>query len=135
MPREGGAPAITRESGDLPVAVDPLRGRGVPGGRGAFSSSERRFVRSQWCAAVASRKTRMNPPYRLFLLATAALAAPALAQETPADVVVTAAGAPQSVNETGDAITVVTRDDLEARQTRSDEHTSELQSLMRLSYA
>src|SRR3546814_13406645 len=100
MPREGGAPAITRESGDLPVAVDPLRGRGVPGGRGAFSSSERRFVRSQWCAAVASRKTRMNPPYRLFLLATAALAAPALAQETPADVVVTAAGAPQSVNET-----------------------------------
>src|SRR3546814_16554394 len=44
---------------------------------------------------------------------------PALAQETPADVVVTAAGAPQSVNETGDAITVVTRDDLEARQTVS----------------
>src|SRR3546814_20187977 len=74
------------------------------------------LFRSQWCAAVASRKTRMNPPYRLFLLATAALAAPALAQETPADVVVTAAGAPQSVNETGDAITVVTRDDLEARQ-------------------
>src|SRR3546814_19822380 len=61
----------------------------------------------------------MNPPYRLFLLATAALAAPALAQETPADVVVTAAGAPQSVKETGEAITVVTRDDLEARQTVS----------------
>ncbi|RIA43694.1 vitamin B12 transporter [Hephaestia caeni] len=61
----------------------------------------------------------MTPPYRLLLLATAAFAAPALAQETPADVVVTAAGAPQSVNETGDAITVVTRDDLEARQTVS----------------
>src|SRR3546814_18003245 len=74
---------------------------------------------SHGSAAVASRKTRMNPPYRLFLLATAALAAPALAQETPADVVVTAAGAPPSVNETGDAITVVTRADLEARQTLS----------------
>src|SRR3546814_11677904 len=61
----------------------------------------------------------MNPPYRLFLLATAALAAPAPAQATPADVVVTAAGAPQSVNETGDAITVVTRDALEAPQTVS----------------
>src|SRR3546814_20285221 len=56
------------------------------------------LFRSQWCAAVASRKTRMNPPYRLFLLATAALAAPALAQETPAEVVLTAAVPPPSVN-------------------------------------
>src|SRR3546814_12199561 len=102
MPREGGAPAITRESGDLPVAVDPLRGRGVPGGRGAFSSSERRFVRSHWCAAVASRTTRLNTPYRMLLLATAALATPALAPETPAAVVVTAAAPPPTRTETGE---------------------------------
>ncbi|MCM8730626.1 TonB-dependent receptor plug domain-containing protein [Hephaestia sp. GCM10023244] len=58
-------------------------------------------------------------PYRSILLATAALASPALAQETPDDIVVTAAGAPQAASEAGDAITVVTRADLETRQTVS----------------
>jgi len=54
-------------------------------------------------------------PFRLLLLATAALPGPALAQ----DIVVTATGAPQDADTTGEAITVVTREELETRQTVS----------------
>ncbi|HVI99394.1 MAG TPA: TonB-dependent receptor [Sphingomonas sp.] len=57
--------------------------------------------------------------FRLLLLSSVALTTPALAQETADPIVVTAAGAPQAADETGDAITVVTRDDLETRQTVS----------------
>jgi vitamin B12 transporter len=56
-------------------------------------------------------------PFRLLLLSTAFLAAPAFAEE--AEIVVTATGAPQEADTTGEAITVVTREELETRQTVS----------------
>ncbi len=56
-------------------------------------------------------------PFRLLLLSTTLLAAPAVAQESP--IVVTATGAPQEADTTGEAITIITRDDLETRQTVS----------------
>jgi vitamin B12 transporter len=59
-------------------------------------------------------------PFKLILLATVALAAPALAQETPAapdDIVVTAAGVPQDAGEVGQAVTVIDRATIERRQT------------------
>ena len=56
-------------------------------------------------------------PFRSLLLSTAALAAPAVAQDS--DIVVTATGAPQDADTTGEAITIVTRGDLEMRQTVS----------------
>jgi vitamin B12 transporter len=54
-------------------------------------------------------------PFRLLLLSTVLLPAPVFAQ----DIVVTATGAPQDAGTTGEAITIVTRDDLETRQTVS----------------
>lgn len=59
--------------------------------------------------------------FRLLLLSTAALAAPAFAQHAPTadDIVVTATGVAQPADEAGQAITVVTRADLDRRQTVS----------------
>ncbi|WP_255587005.1 TonB-dependent receptor plug domain-containing protein [Hephaestia mangrovi] len=59
--------------------------------------------------------------FRLLLLSTVALAAPALAQEVPAagDIVVTATGVAQPADQAGQAVTIVTRADLEQRQTVS----------------
>jgi len=38
--REGGADVLTRKPGDLPVAVGPLRGRGVQRDRGSSSRDD-----------------------------------------------------------------------------------------------
>jgi vitamin B12 transporter len=56
--------------------------------------------------------------FKLLLLTTAALAAPATAQDG-GDIVVTATGVAQPADQAGQAVTVVTRADLEARQTVS----------------
>jgi vitamin B12 transporter len=56
----------------------------------------------------------------LFLLSTALIATPALAQVGPTpddDIVVTATGVEQSADKVGQAITVITRDEIEQRQT------------------
>lgn len=56
--------------------------------------------------------------FRFVLLTTAALAAPAAAQDA-SDIVVTATGVAQPADQAGQAVTVITRDDLDRRQTLS----------------
>ena len=56
--------------------------------------------------------------FRLLLLATAALSVPAAAQDA-SDIVVTATGVAQPADQAGQAVTVVTRADLDQRQTVS----------------
>ena len=59
------------------------------------------------------------PRFHLLMLSTAALAAsPALAQGSD-DIVVTATGVAQPADQAGQAVTIVTRADLDTRQTVS----------------
>ena len=111
---------MTRKPGDLPVTVDPSHRREHRGGRGDFprANDTRRRVRNG--ADAAERGNAFVLRFAVSVLALAA-AAPALAQAAPEDdqIVVTAARAPQKLDEVGQAMTVIDRAEIEARQTVS----------------
>src|SRR6478735_5751518 len=111
---------MTRKPGDLPVTVDPSRRREHRSGRGDFprANDARRRVRNG--ADAAERGNAFVLRFAVSVLALAA-AAPALAQAAPEDdqIVVTAARAPQRLDEVGQALTVIDRAEIEARQTIS----------------
>ncbi len=98
---------MTREPGDLPVTVDPSRGRGVPGERGRIpcvsdmTGPQGRVSRS----GIPDRwpQQRGMSMLKTYILASSALAAiaialPAAAQETPADQQETTKTAPTDDN-------------------------------------
>ena len=133
--------ATTREPGDLLVTVDPSRGRGAPGGRGE-PSSERRCAaarnpargRNEGPYPMTSHLHRLRGRTAIFVAGVLASALPATAvwaqdatpgpedvvlplRVDPHEVVVTASRVEQSAREVGQAVTVLTRDDIDRRQT------------------